>query len=68
VIGNSASCRCSSFNVSFEVKLLIKLDPKLLAGGLDTVLLICNWCNSKGSVYNAGRGVVILLPSKVHYF
>jgi hypothetical protein len=54
--------------VSFEVELLIKLDPKLLAGGLDTVLLICNWCNSKSSVYNAGQGVVILLPSKVHYF
>jgi hypothetical protein len=68
VIGDFAGCRCSGFNVSFKVELSIKLDPKLLAGGLDSVVLICDRCNSKGSVYNTGRGVVILLPSEVHHF
>ena len=28
VIGDFASCRCSSFNMSFEVELSIKPDPK----------------------------------------
>ena len=59
VIGDFASCRSSSFNMSFEVKLSIKPDPKPSAGGLDTVLLICDRRNSEDSVYNAGRGVVI---------
>ena len=67
-MGDFAGCRCSSFNVSFEVKLLIKPDPKPSVGGLDSVMLICDKCNSEGSVYNVGRGVVIPLPSKVHHF
>jgi hypothetical protein len=54
--------------MSFKVELLIKLDPKLSAGGLDSVVLICDRCDSKGSVYNTGQGVVILLPSEVHHF
>jgi hypothetical protein len=37
-----ASYCYSSFNVSFKVELSIKLDPKLLVGELDTVLLIYN--------------------------
>ena len=68
VVGDFAGCRCSSFNVSFEVKLSVKPDPKPSAGGLDSVMLICDRCNRKGSVYHAGRGVVIPLSGKVHYF
>jgi hypothetical protein len=68
VIGDFADCRCSGFNMSFKVELLIKLDPTLSAGGLDSVVLICDRCDSKGSVYNTGQGVVILLPSEVHHF
>ena len=68
MVGDFAGCRCSSFNVSFEVKLLVKIDPKLSAGGLDSVMLICDQYNYKGSVYYAGRGVVILLSGKVYYF
>jgi hypothetical protein len=68
VMGDFASCRCSRFNVSFKVELSIKPDPKPSAGGLDSVLLICDWCNSEASVYNAGRGVSIPLPGEVHHF
>jgi hypothetical protein len=68
VIGDFAGCRCSGFDVSFEVKLSIKPDPKPSAGGLDSVVLICDRCDSKGGVYNAGRGVVIPLLGEVHHF
>ena len=68
MIGDFTGCRYSTFNVLFKVKLLIELDPKLLVGGLDSVTLICDQCDSKGVIYNVGRGVVILLPSKVYHF
>ena len=68
MIGNFTGCRCSTFNVSFKVKLSIELDPKLLVGGLDSVTLICDQCDSEGVVHNVGRGVVILLPSEVYHF
>lgn len=68
VMGKFASCCCSCFNVSFEVKLSIKPDSKPPAGGLDSVMMICDRCDSEGIIYNAGRGIVIPLLSEVHHF